>query len=459
VGRRSSLSVAAVLIFLVSACSNQSTIDSLPSCEDVACSGVINGAAYEIALPDQWNGTLVLYSHGYRNAQPIPPDFAPVNTAPDLAPGWAAGDKTIANALLAQGYALAGSAFSANGWAVREGVEANADLLGWFIQNIAPPIRVLAWGESLGGLITAEFAQGNPDVDGALVLCGALAGAVPNMDLGLTAMALIADAGWPELPLSGYGSYEEALAAGIAAAQIVVQMADVPSQFDISELTEGASSELDLPLLAVPEISPDPETVIRIAQFMGGPSATRQFDGSTPESALLVAVESLITAVTFGTLIRYELSTRFGGEVGQDLRPDGVAVTEGNNDARRQAALVGNPSGELVQPTLTLHTIDDSVTIAANVGWFAERVASAQASDQLRTLFTVPPEVFPTTPGAPYGAGHCNFAPEVKIAALDLLNAWIDGDPPEIGDPGILGPDSGYVPDVEPPRWPVVPPA
>jgi alpha-beta hydrolase superfamily lysophospholipase len=429
--------------------------DSLPSCEEVACSGVLNGAAYEVALPEQWNGTLVLYSHGYRNAQPIPPDFAPVNTAPDLAPGWAARDRTVADALLNRGYALAGSAFSANGWAVREGVEANADLLAWFNENIAEPTRVLAWGESLGGLITAEFAQGNSDVDGALLMCGALAGAVPNMDLGITAMAMVADAGWPGLPLSDFGSYEEALAAALAAAQVIVALADVPQQFDLGELMDSEATGLDLPFLDVPDVSPDPEAVLRIASYVGGPSATRQFDGSTPESALLVAVESLITAVTFGTLIRYELSTRFGGEVGRNLNePD--RSNDRDIAARRQAAQAGDPTGQLAQPTLTLHTIDDSVTIAANVGWFTDRVDSAQSTGLLRTMFTVPPEIFPSDPGAPYGAGHCNFTPDVKITALELLDSWVDGQEPAFSDPMVLGPSSGYLPGLNPPTWPIL---
>jgi hypothetical protein len=34
--------------------------------------GTLNSAEYRIELPARWNGTLVLYSHGY-----LPPDFPP----------------------------------------------------------------------------------------------------------------------------------------------------------------------------------------------------------------------------------------------------------------------------------------------------------------------------------------------------------------------------------------------
>ena len=40
-----------------------------------ACEGEIDGAKYRILLPDEWNGTLLLYSHGYRNPVPVPPDY------------------------------------------------------------------------------------------------------------------------------------------------------------------------------------------------------------------------------------------------------------------------------------------------------------------------------------------------------------------------------------------------
>jgi hypothetical protein len=80
---------AAVVVVLVAACSSepasQSREDSIRStatdvpftgCGAVACTGTLGGAKYEIELPRRWNGTLLLFSHGYRPAQPAPPNFA-----------------------------------------------------------------------------------------------------------------------------------------------------------------------------------------------------------------------------------------------------------------------------------------------------------------------------------------------------------------------------------------------
>ena len=53
----------------------QSTRTDVPftGCDEAACTGDIDGAAYEIRMPETWNGTLLLYSHGYRQAEPSPP--------------------------------------------------------------------------------------------------------------------------------------------------------------------------------------------------------------------------------------------------------------------------------------------------------------------------------------------------------------------------------------------------
>ena len=86
--------------------------------------GDINGAPFRIDVPANWNGSLVLYCHGYGG----PNNY----------------DKTPLNARIKvftdMGYAMAQSAYSAHGWAVKEAMEdtcsaacrsSRADCLGW----------------------------------------------------------------------------------------------------------------------------------------------------------------------------------------------------------------------------------------------------------------------------------------------------------------------------------------
>src|SRR5262245_61671481 len=72
--------------------------------------GEINGAAYVIDVPGNWNGDLLLYSHGY-----VPPGSP--NPPTDV------GDPLTGNYLLGKGYALAGSAYRTTGWSVHEALE------------------------------------------------------------------------------------------------------------------------------------------------------------------------------------------------------------------------------------------------------------------------------------------------------------------------------------------------
>src|SRR4051794_34689675 len=144
-----------------------------------ACTGTTDGAAYEIKLPSKWNGTLLLYSHGYRFAQPGPPSFDPVSTLAQVSSRDDKGDGSdaLSQQLLSAGYALAGSSYKSNGWAVADGVKADEDLHAKFAALVAKPKRTYVWGDSLGGLVTELVAEKHPDwVDGAAPMCGAVAG-------------------------------------------------------------------------------------------------------------------------------------------------------------------------------------------------------------------------------------------------------------------------------------------
>src|SRR5216684_6824021 len=137
--------------------------------------GTLAGANYTIAVPSNWNGTLVLYSHGYVFAnRPL------LNPAPD------AGDALTGAALLQQGYALAGSSYSQNGWALQQAFNDQVALLDFFTTTCGPPTRTIAWGHSLGGIITAGLIQLYPDrFAGALPMCGVLAGGIGTWNQAL----------------------------------------------------------------------------------------------------------------------------------------------------------------------------------------------------------------------------------------------------------------------------------
>ena len=114
--------------------------------------GEINGAPYRIAIPENWNGTLLVYGHGYRDKADHPGEVD--NRNPDIAPNAA-----LATALLAQGYALAGSAYRDNGWEIEGGLQDLKDLTVYFRDTYGKPEETILWAFSMGTYIAFESME------------------------------------------------------------------------------------------------------------------------------------------------------------------------------------------------------------------------------------------------------------------------------------------------------------
>ena len=168
-------SLALVLLAVLVACSGSSktaTISS-PDAGPEIFTGSIGAARYTIEVPHPWNGTLFLYSHGYVS----PGGTSGAAAAPDGPTGqW----------LLDGGYALAASSYSSSGWAIEDALKDQIALLDHFAAQVGEPKRVIAWGGSLGGIITAGLIQEHPDrFAAATPICGVLAGGVASWNTGL----------------------------------------------------------------------------------------------------------------------------------------------------------------------------------------------------------------------------------------------------------------------------------
>ncbi|HMG62173.1 MAG TPA: DUF6351 family protein, partial [Streptosporangiaceae bacterium] len=133
-----------------------------------------DGAKFKIKCPPgAWNGTLWLYSHGYvapgaRN----PADYAQ--------------DRVTASWLLGQGFALAGSSYATTGWAIQQALPDQIAAKQAFSADFGAPRQTVAWGASLGGMVTAGLIQDFPgQFSAALPLCGVLAGGEADWNLGV----------------------------------------------------------------------------------------------------------------------------------------------------------------------------------------------------------------------------------------------------------------------------------
>ena len=333
------------------------------------CSGEIDGAKYAIKLPQRWNGTLLLYCHGYRFAAPAPPNFDPVDTDAQVSStdNDGSGSDPLSASLLAAGYALAGSSYKSNGWAAADGVKAGVDLHDKFVKLVGTPKRTYVWGDSLGGLVTKLLAETHPDwVDGAAPMCAVLAGPNYNFDAALDVAFAVKTLIDPELKLVGYTSPEDASSNWQHAAAAVQKAA--------ADTAGGGTAK-----------------AMFIASLVDAPTATTTYDGHDLVSQVKARVESLLTALAFGTSGRYELEQRIGGNPSDNSSADYagridtaeaslISTVGGKVDelqkqvadaprvtadptARAAFEKLGDPTGKLTVPTVTMHTEQDPLVL------------------------------------------------------------------------------------------------
>ena len=194
-----------------------------------------DGATYLIQVPAGWNGTLVLYSHGY--VTPGSP-----NPATDV------GDPLTGQWLLSNGYALAGSSYATTGWALQQAIPDQLSTLNTFDRRVGTPTRTIAWGHSLGGMITAALLQVAPDrFTAALPMCGVVGGGVGTWNVALDAAVAVQQLLGPSSglqvvnitdPTTNLGIAETLFAAAQATPQgrarvaLASALGDVPGWFD-----------------------------------------------------------------------------------------------------------------------------------------------------------------------------------------------------------------------------------
>ena len=93
-------------------------------------------ALYGLVRPPNWNGTLLIYAHGFV------PTSAPV-ALPEEA-------DLFISLVAPQGVAVAFTSYSENGWVVKDGAQRTHQLLGIFASKFGTPSHVYIGGASMG---------------------------------------------------------------------------------------------------------------------------------------------------------------------------------------------------------------------------------------------------------------------------------------------------------------------
>jgi pimeloyl-ACP methyl ester carboxylesterase len=382
-----------------------------------------DGATFLIEKPGNWNGTLFLYSHGY-----VVPGSN--NPAQDV------GDPLTRCFMLLNGFALAGSSYAHAGWAIQEALADQIEVLDMFPTLVGQaPTRTIAWGHSLGGIITAGLIQRNPDrFAGALPMCGVLAGGVATWNAALDSeFAFKTLLGSPAL-----------------------QMVDITSP--------GVNLAVAELLLGEAQSTPQGRAQLALASALGnGPG---WFTPTSPEPApndfagqeMNQFLWSEMVDFPFLFLLRAELEFRAGGNpsfnTGVDYRAlfgrsiDRAEVAalyaqagldlEGDLDKLQSAARISaDPNalqylekniifnGNITIPVLTMHTKGDGLVVVQNETAYQNVVDKEGNAALLREIFV-------------HRAGHCAFTPAETITAAEALLSRLDtGIWPALGANGL----------------------
>jgi pimeloyl-ACP methyl ester carboxylesterase len=378
-----------------------------------------DGATYLIQVPAAWNGTLLLYSHGY-----VTPGSAN--------PARVGADPGTTGVLLQQGFALAGSSYATTGWAIHEALQDQITLLDVFESIAGHKARTIAWGHSLGGIISAGLMQRNPErFAAALPMCGVLGGGVGTWNQGLdsaVAFKILLGAGTalevvhisdPEANVAlAEGLFFEAQLTpeGRARIALITALADIPGWFTPTS----------------PEPAADDVTTQEGNQFLWGQQVGIPF--TFEFRAELEARAGGNPSWNVGTNYRKQLERSVARDEVRALYHAAGLSLEADLEALNQSPrIAADPGafeyleqnitfdGEIRAPVLTAHTKGDGFVVVENETSYKRVVHQAGNGHLLRQTFVE-------------RAGHCTFTPAETLALFQKLVERLDtGRWPDLG--------------------------
>lgn len=410
--------------------------------------GEIDGVTYVIKVPEDWNGKLLVYAHGYGGDDPP----VPSTLVPKAIRVFVDGDDSLENCLLHQGYALAASRFSNAGWAIKEGIEDNKKLVLFFRKHIGHPTRTILWGSSMGSGVALKSAEINADLyDGVIALSHIGAGTTTNMDYALdVAVAFDAAFGWPtEL----WGPLED------------INDDLVPEGNDHFRIGFAFFTKV-VPVIAQTFVTPDGFAKWEFIRLVNDLPLDGFYTGNVGFDNWLASM------MFFATVARAELESRAGGPIVQNVnhvyslspedrfrlqavriddstadalleamnnRPKITAKPSARNYLRRFADFNGTPR----QPVLTVTPVGDGLTIPANSTLYQQTLEESGHADLVVQKFTNVNK-------------HVGFNTDQVLALFAAMEYWLDTGLRPGND--MFPEDLDFDNDFEPPAWPSVAP-
>lgn len=362
-----------------------------------------DGTAWRAVVPDAWNGTLLLYSHGYQ------PSFAGPRAPATVAPSPAA-----EQLLLDEGYALVGSTYEATGWAVPTAPDDQLESLDAAVEQIGEqPDHVLAYGTSMGGLVTGRLAESAGGViAGAMPTCGLMEGGVDLNNYQLDGSHAINELLAPEqdIQIEGYASLGAAFGTAAALAGAVDAGQSTPEGRARVAL---AAALFHLPGTDTRDTDVWQESMYTLLKQTLGFVTPGRFDIETATGGNA----TWNVGVDYGKLFQQSGDRQKVAELyraaGLDLKAD-LALLSDTADIAPDSGSVetlnetSGLTGDLQMPVLSMHTTIDILAPVQVEQEYAEDVRSQGDNALLRQTFV-------------NRDGHCAFTPAEIAAGIDVL--------------------------------------
>lgn len=380
-----------IVVLGVVGCSNEPTAVASPPSQTSCITGLsaqatcysgtqLSGASYQIALPTNWNGILVMVARG---ATPV--------AATDLRTFGA-----TRNLLRDGGLAIAATTYRSDTPLARDATDDVEELRQIFVRQFGRPKRTIVWGLSFGGLVAARCAERFRTYDGVVSLCGLVAGTLRSLYTQLDARTVY-QRYCRNLPRADEPQYDLFLGLAPASAMTSEEMQARVSECTGILLPAGQRSTLQRENLA------NILAVLRI-----------------PESGLLANMDAatfLLKTFVQGTLgghnplqnvnVQYKGSTDDAG-----LNRD-VPRYNAEGPTAAMLASTDDPTGRVSVPVVTLHAIDDPRAFVENQAAYRATLEKAGTLGNLFQAFT--------NQGA-----HCTFTVAEQLATLKVMLDWID---------------------------------
>jgi hypothetical protein len=341
--------------------------------------GLLDGAAYRIDVPTNWNHSLVVFYHGYA-LRPVSFHIAQRLTNQQIP-------------FFERHYAVVQSAYSETGWALQQAYPETESLRRYFTKKYGQPLAAYVVGRSMGGDLVAITLELNPKPYlGGLDLCGAVGPAYQSLERRFALRAAFdhyfPDVMPPLVPVPA--NYEDTIA---DRDKVLAALRANPANAALMRNITGLHSDLDL------------AHNIAYWTFVVGDMQRR--GGSNPFDNRNYIYSGTSPTSSASDFELNEKVTRY------------AAVPHARAYLMRHYA----PSGHLGRPMLALHTIYDPLVQVGQLILYDQEVQAAGAEENLVQQIVD-------------REGHCNFTQEEVGSAFDEMVRWAHGGPRPT--PGVL---------------------